>query len=193
MDTEFHANYVGFSEPDCDRRILKDSTGRYRTNLFYEFNKARQEDYPPLYTMREEPWMGLPSAYQIYMFSDSEYEAALKLVGSWHHWQRLLKSRPFVEGTQDGVQWTGLQVWRDEKEIRDKATAYNQLKMNAAQGNVQAQKMIFDGKTASKRGRPSKAEIAKAAQEQAQSVKELRDDLKRIKLVATDGKSPRVS
>jgi len=190
MDSDFHYHFEGFQDPDRDREILKDVTGRYRTNIFSEFNKTRHDDYPPLYTMREKPWKGLPSAYQIYMYSDSEYEAAMKLVGSWQHWQRLLKSKPFVEGIEETGQWVGLQAWRDEKEIKDKATAYNQLKMSASQGQVQAQKMIFDGKaTASKRGRPSKEEIKAMAKEQAELTREVKDDLNRIKLVAKNGKS----
>jgi len=188
MDHNYHMDFFGYSDPEKDRSILKDNLGRYRTNLFYEFNKTRHEDYPPLYTMREESFQGLPSAYLIYMYSESEHEAAMKLVGSWQHWQRLLKSRPFVEGYEDGCMWSGLQAWRDEKGIRDKAIAYNQLRTSAAEGNVQAQKMIFDGtKTPSKRGRPSKEEVKQAAREQAESIREMKDDLKRIKLVTKNG------
>lgn len=190
MDANWHMDFVGFSEPDMDRAVLKDTMGRYRTNLFYEFNKSRHEDYPPLYTMREQPWKGLPSAYQIYMYSENEYEAAMKLVGSWNHWQRLLKSTPFVKGLDDRSMWVGLDAWREEKEIRDQAIAYNQLRTSAAEGNVQAQKMIFEGmKKASKRGRPSKDEVKAAAKEQAELTRELKSDLKRIKLVAENGKS----
>lgn len=188
MDYDYHAYYTGFSMPDSDKSILKDAAGRYRTNLFYEFNKTRHEDYPPMYTMREAPWKGLPSAYLIYMTSDTEYEAAMKLVGSWLHWERLLKSRPFMEGMDDGGQWVGLNSWREEKEIRDQAIAYNQLKMSAASGNVQAQKMILDGKKiASKRGRPSQDEVKAAAREHAKIARELKADLKRIKLVTQNG------
>lgn len=195
MDNDYHYHFEGFQNPDSDKSELKDTAGRYRTNIFCEFNKTRHDDYPPLYTMREAPWKGLPSAYQIYMLSDNEYEAAMKLVGSWHHWQRLLKSKPFTNGLEDGGQWVGLEAWREEKEIKDKAQAYNQLKSSAQQGNVQAQKMIFDGRTtvASKRGRPSKEDIKAAATEQAALTQDLKDDLKRIKLVATNGKTTRNS
>lgn len=189
---EKYITYTGFTDHNKDRSVLKDVMGRYRTNLFYEFNKARQADYPPLYTMRETEWLGLTSAYQVYMHSESEYEAALKLVGSWQHWQRLCKSKPFMEGEKDGGQWVGLQSWRDEKEVRDKALAYNQLQVNAATGNVQAQKMIFEGnKDASKRGRPSKAEIAKAAKEQIDTAETIKNDLKRIRLAVDNDNNSR--
>lgn len=187
MDSNYHADYVGFSHPDSDKSVLKDVTGRYRTNLFAEFNKNNQEDYPPLYTMREEPWKGLPSAYQIYMYSDSEYEAALKLVGSWQHWQRLLSCKPFMEGKKDGMSWQGLLAWREEKEIRDKAQAYNMLKTSAAQGNVQAQKLIYDGDKPAKRGRPTKAEVTREAKAQAETSQEIKNDLKRISLAVDNG------
>lgn len=184
MDYNYHLTYVGFSDPEADRSILKDSMGRYRTNLFYEFNKSRHEDTPPLYTMRETAYAGLPSAYLIYMLSENEYEAAIKLVGSWNHWQRLLKSRPFVEGPEEAFSWTGLNAWREEKRIKDQAVAYNQIKRSAAEGNVQAQKLIFEGenKTA-KRGRPSQAEIKKAAKEQADLTSRMKEDYKRMSLV----------
>lgn len=165
-----------------DRSVLKDVMGRYRTNIFYEFNKSRHEDYPPLYTMREESVRNLPSAYLIYMTSENEYEAAMKLVGSWAHWNKLLKCKPFINGSEDSGIWTGIAEWRKEKEIRDKALAYNQLKVSAAQGNVTAQKIIFDGdKKSATRGRPSDAEIKKAAAAQAEKSDRVKSDLQRIK------------
>ena len=176
--------WIGYSDPNKDRSVLKDLMGRYRTNIFLEFNKSAHDEYPPLYSMREGGWAGLPSAYEIYMTSDSEYEAAMKLVGSWTHWSKLIKSKPFLKGSEDGGSWTGLEAWRAEKEIRDKALAYNQLKISAATGNVTAQKIIFDGdkKTAaSKRGRPSDAEIKKAAAAQAEESAQVKSDLQRIK------------
>lgn len=187
MDHADYICYTGFESPDADRSVLKDTIGRYRTNIFYEFNKARQEDYPPLYTMREDEWKGLPSAYRIYMTSDSEYEAAMKLVGSWAHWLRLLKCKPFLNGGEDLGIWMGLEQWREEKAIQEKASAYNQLKLSAVGGNVQAQKIILEGDKASKRGKPSKAEVAKAAAKQAEVDDQIKDDLKRIKLAASNG------
>lgn len=185
MDHNYHVAYTGFADPDKDRSVLKDTMGRYRTNIFYEFNTSRHEDMPPLYTMREQPYRGLPSAYKIYMTSDSEYEAAMKLVGSWNHWQRLLKCKPFMEGPTDAFSWTGLNAWREEKEIQDKAHAYNQLKTSAAGGNVQAQKIVYDGdKVKAKRGAPSKAEITKEAARQAELDDRISDDLKRLKIVS---------
>ena len=173
-----------------DKSLMKDSMGRYRTNLFYEFNTTAHEEYPPLYTMREDDYRGLPSAYKIYMGQSSEYAAAQELVGSWSHWQRLLTCSPFMNGPKLGYAWTGLNTWRDEKEIQDRSLAYLQLKENAAGGNVQAQRIIFDG--TKKRGRPSNADIKKAADERVKNTKSIKDDLERIRLV-TNGNQARSS
>jgi hypothetical protein len=182
MDHNYYVTYTGFYDPDTDRSSLKDVMGRYRTNLFYEFNKARHDEYPPLYTMKESEWTGLPSAYQIFMNSESEYEAAMKLVGSWTHWNKLLKCKPFMSGSEDSGSWTGMAAWREEKEIRNKSLAFNQLKISAAQGNVPAQKLIYEGeKGQAKRGRPSKAEVTKQAAAQAERAKSVKSDLERIR------------
>jgi hypothetical protein len=185
MDYYDHVTFEGFSDPDKDRTVLKDKGGRFRTNLFFEFNSSVHHDQPPLYTMRELPYSGLPSAYLIYMTSDSEYEAAMKLVGSWTHWQKLCTSRPFMEG-EKSASWSGLNAWREEKAVKDAAIAYNQLKMSAASGNVVAQKIVYEGDKDKKRGRPSKAEVQQAAKEQAALTEQMKDDFKRITLAVNN-------
>ncbi len=183
MDYSYHINYLGFADPDKDRSILKDVQGRFRTNIFFEFNKT--EGYVPLYTMREQEYKDLPSAYLIYMTSGSEYEAAMKLVGSWSHWQRLQKVKAFMHGVPESMQWRGIESWREEKELKDRAEAYNQLKVAAGSGNVQAQKIVFEGiKSRRKAGRPSKDEVHAEAARQAKHVRDIKDDLERIKLVS---------
>jgi hypothetical protein len=189
-DKDFYINFTGFMDPDVDRSHLKDVRGAYRTNLFYEINYLNRDKYPPIYTMREDEWEGLPSAYRIYMYSASEWEAAMKLVGSWAHWQRLLQVPQFVNGSKESHTWNGIAAWREEKELMDRMVAYDQLKQAAAGGNVQAQKAIYDGEKA-KRGRPSKAEIRKAAQEEAAKKEKLKEDFARIGLKAVDGTKQR--
>ena len=51
LDDDYHIIFEGFSDPETDRSILKDTVGRYRTNLFLEFNKSRHQLSPPIYTM----------------------------------------------------------------------------------------------------------------------------------------------
>lgn len=180
--------YEGFSNPDTDRAVLKDTMNRQRTNIFYEFNTSAHKEYSPLYTMREQEWHNLPSAYRIYMASHSEYEAAMRLVGSWNHWQRLLRIPVFMNGPNDAMNWSGLYQWREEKDIQDRARAYVQLKMSAEEGNVQAQKTVFDGFD-KKRGRPSTAEVRKKAEEMARDAKDLKQDLKRVRLAVDNGRA----
>ena len=160
---------------------MKDSRGAYRTNLFREFNTISHKDQPPMYTMHEEDRNGLPSAKRIYMEAESEYDAAMQLVGSWQHWKRLLRCKPFTKGLPN-QQWEGLDFWREEKEIRDKAEAFKQLKKSAAKGNVPAQRTIYEGNKQTK-GRPSKQDVAREARIAAGVQSELDDDFKRLQLV----------
>lgn len=187
MDLNYHINFTGFSDPNIDRSALKDSQGRYRTSLFYEFNRS-EEDYPSIYTMREEAWKGRPSAYLIYMYSESEYEAAIKLLGSWNHWNKLCTLDKFMNGDKANSLWAGLRAWREEKEIKDRATMYSLLKMAAASGNVNAQKILFEKDKTGVRGRPSKAQVEKAAKDAAQHEEFVKGDLARLRLVANNGK-----
>jgi len=185
MDLNYHINFVGFSDPNKDRGILKDTMGRYRLNIFEEFNYKRQEAWPPLYTMKEEVTAGLPSAYLIYIHSESEYEAAMKLVGSWNHWNKLCTSQAFMNGSPTSTVWSGLKSWREEKEIKDRATMYHLLKIAAATGNVNAQKLLFEKDKGGVRGRPSKAQIEQAAKDAASNEEVIKDDLARLRLVAS--------
>jgi len=188
LDLNYHINYVGFADPEKDRSILKDAMGRWRLNLFVEFNYKKHERYPPIYTMKEESQGDLPSAYLIYMYSENEYEAAMKLVGSYAHWLTLCKSPAFMNGVLHTGSWTGLNTWREEKEIKDRATMYSLLKIQAAQGNVTAQKILFEkDKKISARGRPSKAQIEQAAKDEATYKDAIKDDLKRVRLVVSNG------
>lgn len=187
MDSDFHRNYLGFSVPDCDKSILKQTDGKFRVNIFKEFNYAHHDRYPPLYTMYEEPRHGLPSAYMIYMLADSEYEAAMKLVGSWAHWQRLLKCNEFLYGSKDGRHnWFGIESWREEREIRERSQALNQLRIAAAGGNVQAQKILLDGEKPTSKKSKAALKQEKEAAKQAES--DVKNDFQRVLSVIQGGK-----
>jgi len=185
LDLNYHINFRGYSDPDRDRSLLKDVQGKYRLNLFHEFNT--HDTVKPIYTMREEPFNGLPSAYLIYMHSLTEYEAAMKLVGSWNHWQRLCLSPPFMNGVPTHSTWSGLRQWREEKEFRDKTEMFNLLKIAAATGNVAAQKILFEKDKVGVRGRPSKAQVEQAAKDAAAHEEVVKDDLTRLRLVSNNG------
>jgi hypothetical protein len=186
LDLNYHINFTGFSDPNRSRASLKDSQGKFRTSLFLEFNKHEDEN-PSLYTMRDEPKNGVPSAYLIYMYSGSEYEAAMKLVGSWTHWTKLCNVKKFMDGDKDNQSWAGLKAWREEKEVKDRALAYNLLKISAASGSVPAQKILFEKDKVTKRGRPTKAQVEQAAKEAAEHEDHVKGDLARLRLVANNG------
>lgn len=88
------------------------------------------------------------SMYMIYMACDSEYEAGIKLLGSYSHWCKLKETRwfaPYVER------------WEDERNIRDEAVARTVLIRLAEGGNVTAASKIFaNSKDKKKAGRPTK-------------------------------------
>lgn len=137
-----------------------DSIGRYRTeSLFFETKRASvQENFPPVYSLKTYPNNDLPSAYQIYMNSDSEYAAAIKLVGEMRHWRKLCNLKWFMDGIEE-KSFDGLNSWREDKRLKDETEAIKLLKEQAENGNVTAQKTLYDvarGKGSTGAGRPKK-------------------------------------
>ena len=91
------------------------------------------------------------------MKCDSEYDAAMLLVGSWHHWLRLKECnwfKPHVES------------WEKEREIREIALGKKILIEEAEAGNVSAARVLY-GQSKAKKGRPSKQDKAKLSREDA--------------------------
>lgn len=135
-----------------------DKSNRPRTeSLFLEtcrYQTARK--YDPVYTLRSYERKGLPSAYQIYMSSINEYEAAMKIVGCMRHWRKLCSLKWFMEGIEE-QQFDGLAQWRIDKAAKDQADALHLLKENAENGNVTAQRTLLEAsKQAKEVGRPKK-------------------------------------
>lgn len=149
-------------------------TGQLRMNLFHEFNGQRHEDYPPIYTLRETEFRGLPSAYQIYMESNTEYDAAQAIFGSWSIWNRYAEQTDFANA---------LKGWREEKKLQEESKARQQLLEAAEMGSVPAMKAIWDSHHKEQKGRPSAKQVEAAAKREAASQKKVKEDLKRLKLV----------
>ena len=100
-----------------------DSRGQRRTaSLFAE--TTRDENLPPVYTMKDyvKEGSGLISAYEIYMNSVDEYDAAMRLVGSMNHWRKLCSVKWFMEGDIERG-FTGLNQWREDLALRDTSNA----------------------------------------------------------------------
>lgn len=135
-----------------------DVMNRPRTeSLFVEtINPEIAKRYPPVYTMRESERDGCPSAYQIFMNSDNEFDAAMKIVGCMRHWRRLCGLKWFMEGSEEKA-FDGLKQWREDKAAKDELEAIKLLKEQAENGNVTAQKILFErNKSKGRVGRPQK-------------------------------------
>jgi len=137
-----------------------DNSNRPRTeSLFLEtFRRDLKGDYEPVYTMRPFDHKGCRSAYLIYMNADTEFDAAMQIVGDMRHWRRLCGLKWFMKGSEDGL-FDGLETWRKDKAEKDATEIIRQLKDKAADGNVPAQKILLDtAKEVSKArvGRPEK-------------------------------------
>lgn len=142
----------------------KASNGRrFTQSLFYEFNNP---DAP--YTLRDTDFTNrkgktYTSMAEIYRNSVDEYDAAIKLLGSWPHWEMLLKLDWFMNGTEvGGTIFEGVKAWREEMSKRDASKAKEQLQKAAVEGNIAAQKYLHDqsGKVKGA-GRPEKKVTAK--------------------------------
>lgn len=159
---------------DCiieDKSRLLGEGGQYLTQgLFYEYRHQAAKLGP--YCLKEYDWKGCKSMYQVYMSCASEYEAALKILGSWKHWQILCQAPFFAREVEK---------WREEVEIREAALGKATLIAQAKEGNVSAAKELV--KSAEKRsvGRPSKAEIDAERKKQAAIDTKVIDLLKHVK------------
>ena len=167
---------------------MRDSRNLMRTtSLFWEARRDRSDeaDFSPLFTLKNIDHMVDGVLYyslkKIFLSYDHvsglEYDFAMDVFGSWEHWQKLLKSSVRHEFT----------AWREELDIRNKATAIKQLiKASSLSGNtgVAASKYLADKGYLEKRiaGRPSKEEVERTRKEEAAVQKTLAEDMKRLGL-----------
>lgn len=156
---------------------LKDAQGRFRTqSLFWE---SRHPDYPPVFTLKKYEHEGCVSMYQKYMeiADPTEYQVAIRLLGSWDHWCKL-KDRPWFKDELEG--------WREELRIRLDSERYYEAKTKAEDGDLQATKWLattYGEKAKPKRGRPSLAEKQAALKQSIEEERDLAEDAKIIGLV----------
>jgi hypothetical protein len=119
--------------------------------LFFEFKHCTTIQLPAPYTLKPYDWINNgnlhKSMYLIYMECDSEYEAAMRLLGSWPHWCRLRKLEWFREE---------LDKWNAELQLREQAIAKSKLLALTEAGNVTAARTLLTGTKEAKPGRPSK-------------------------------------
>lgn len=123
----------------------------YTLGLFYEF-RMQSAGAIPVYNLKAYDWKGTKSMYQIYMNCDSEYEAAMTLLGDWSHWKRLCECGWFKQY---------IDSWREEVLIREAALGKAVIIQKASEGNLTAAKELVNQLNKKTNGRPSKESINK--------------------------------
>ncbi len=161
-----------FRNPVNNNRLLK--------SLFWEEVKADKSSC--VYTLKDQDHEGYPSFYRLYMEIDdpTEWEVAQQLVDGWEHWEMLCSCgwfKPYVER------------YRKEVELRMKSKALVRIRAEAkaaTRESFNANKYVLEKGWEPKadqkngRGRPSKEEIKKAANEIAATESRLTADFDRI-------------
>jgi hypothetical protein len=136
---------------------FKDSQGRFRTqSLFIEHP---HKSYPAFFTLKKYNKDGYISMYQKYMeiADPTEYQVAIRLLGSWDHWQALKRAKWFREH---------LAAWRDELRVKMESDRYYEMLGKSDKDTpqaIQATRWLADRYGESKdktrkAGRPSKQE-----------------------------------
>tara|TARA_R110000772_G_scaffold105055_3_gene206645 strand:+ start:197 stop:715 length:519 start_codon:yes stop_codon:yes gene_type:complete len=140
-----------------DTTKLRASNGVMKTEgLFWERAAGLAEKNPqrppptPVYTLKDYDHNGYPSMYLLYMECATEYEAALRLLGSWRHWKKLSSSKFFLEF---------LTEWREERKLAEESMARTTILESIIDGNVSAAKTILDEGKRKIAGRPSTDEV----------------------------------
>lgn len=136
--------------------IIRRESGQLLTlGIFRETNKI--EGHKATYTLKDYDIDGCPSAYQIYMHSVDESDAAQKLLGSYGHWERLL-SQSWFYNENPTIGHRGIEAWRSDMARRDLTEALRTLQENAMNGDSASAKRLYDihSKGAKKVGRPVK-------------------------------------
>ena len=154
-------------EWECPYEKMLDDLTRMKTlSLFCETMSQgyRQKGNYPVYSIsdHDKEWrhpdtgetIWVPSAYLIFMSSIDEFDAAMKIVGNYRHWEKLKATKWFMEGFQG---YPGLNDWLEDMRLRDLSKAKRILEEEAENGNVSAAKALFqNSKTKQKAGRPVK-------------------------------------
>lgn len=134
---------IDYEKWDCNRQGVELRVGnnvQATQALFVEFNPDAK------YTLKNHDVIKdnkvYVSAYQIFMHSVDEGDAAIKLVGSYQHWRKLCSLKWFREGIREFT-FDGVEQWREDMDTRDRTIAKRKLMEAAENGNVQAQKFLF--------------------------------------------------
>lgn len=166
---------------------FKASNGKYYTRqLFWDewvnlMQSERQIDPPFCLHGNKPELINFGKAY-VESEDPTGYKVAQELLGGYQLWTVLMKTKWFQEAKK---------IWDEELDARLKSQGIEKLKEILTNGQpaqqLQAAKYIanleYKGATRSSRGRPSNAEIEKAAREEADIRSTLEADYQRISLV----------
>lgn len=162
---------------------FKNSSGVYLLRgLFFETTPADKTSV--VYTLKDRDHEGYPSLKCLYLaISDfTEYRFATQCLGGLEHWDKLCECtwfQPYVE------------QWRRELDLKIKSEALARIMIEAerdSQVKFGANKYLLEkgwepkSPSASKRGRPSKAEINEEAQKIVENNGRLIEDMERLGL-----------
>lgn len=176
-----------------DPRFKKNPQGRWAAGaLILELNLS--PDIEPIYTLQDYDqtingkWY--PSLYRLYMEAEdpTEFEFARKYLGSYDQWMAICKIARF-----QGY----LERWRKEIILQVQARALRAMideSMSESKNSFAANKFLVEKgwipKEGGKRGRPSKAEIEKAAKIETSEKDRVLEDYNRLMKEETDGQNP---
>ena len=166
---------------DTDEKApsFRDEMGRWRTqSLFFEFYIKGETGakYPPVFTLKEREWQGLPSMKQLFLSYEDPtgYAFAIAVLGSYSHWKKLCTLKWFNEH---------LSEWQDELEVRLRSKGLRNV-VNVAKGTTasafNASKWLADRGWAPKRGRPSATEKKAELKRQTQIEEAIEADAERM-------------
>lgn len=172
---------IDYTTWDCKQQRVKLKAGMNNDAtqaLFYEFPTGKEATY----TLKNDDVMYKDklrvSAYQVYMHSVDEYDAAIKLVGSMKHWRKLCNLKWFMQGMPEHS-FEGLESWREDMALRDASLAKKQLQESALGGNVNAQKILYG--SVEKPKAKAKPEETPEAKEKADQVLGIVESIQRAK------------
>lgn len=177
-----------FSSP-LGENIFRTENGQLRLQSLFREMRRSADNQLAVYTLYDEDvtidGKEYKSLYKLYMACEdvTEYVFATTHLAGWEHWERLASAewfQPYIER------------WRKELELKLRARALKNIIFDSENGGrnaYDANKFLANGGwkpkdqvAPGKRGRPSKAEIQKEAQLQADTEKRLEEDRKRLGL-----------
>jgi len=132
--------------------------------MFLELNDGGGvKGVKPCFTLKNREHKGYPSAYEVYMSSVDEYDAALKLAPNMRVWDKMLESEWFMNG-MDQRSFDGVSAWREHMRLRDASLAKRVLLEKASDNDVSAAKALLGEvkvkKPVGRANKKTKAELA---------------------------------